>query len=331
MRVVLRTEGSHTLGMGDVWGSIGLADEFTRRRDEALFIVSGGPEAASAIKEKGYSLRTAACFDAEREVLRDFRPDVIVVNKLNNQPEYVRALRDLAGLIVTFDDAGEGARYADLTINAFFGLEGAVADQQYIPLKSEFRELRQQDKTIRDQLQELLVTQGGSDTYGFTPTIIRALDGMTCRPQCTVVIGPAFRHHAELKEAVTASTLNLALLQNPGNMSELMWDADLAITAGGLTMFELACVGTPSLVIGGECWDEQTAAPLNSAGALKYLGFGGDIEYARVPEEVDALAANAGERKRMSRLAQQLVDGRGCERAVTLVRERALQLGKAGR
>lgn len=312
--------------MGDVWGSIALADECRKHSDEILFVISEGDEANAAIRGRGYQLQTAESVLAEQNVLRAFRPDVILVNKLNNDPAHIKALKELADLVVTVDDAGDGARWADLKFNVLYHVPGALTDPQYITLRDEFKAMHGREKAIRPQVQELLILQGGSDTHGFTPRIIQALEQMALRPHCTVVVGPAFTHHAELKAAVDAFSLNLSIVKNAGNMAELMWKADLAITAAGLTMFELACMGTPNLVVCAEPFEVETAARLHKAGAVINLGFGGDLDYTRVSKTVNALAADAATRRRMSDYGKQLVDGRGCERIVKLVRERAKEL-----
>ena len=325
MRIVFRTEGNHRQGMGDLMGCLALADECAKHSDDILFVISGGDEAVVTITEKGYRFCSAASFGAERRILSEFHPDVILVNKLNNDPAYVKSVKELADLVVTMDDAGEGARHADLRVNPLYHVPEAVTDPQYIALRSEFLESHRQAKIIRSEVRELLVTQGGSDTYGFTPRIIRALEKMACRSHCIVVIGPAFRHHAELQQAMGASKLNLTVVRDARNMAELMRNADLAITAGGLTMFELACVGTPSLVVCAEPFEVETADRLEEAGAVLNLGFGGSLDYTRLPASVDALAEDAEMRSAMSRCGKQLVDGKGCERIVRLIRERVLE------
>ena len=73
-------------------------------------------------------------------------------------------------------------------------------------------------------------------------------------------------------------------------MADLMTAADLAITAGGLTLFELACVGTPALVVCAERWGVETAERLAREGAAMHLGFGGDLDYGTVPRAVDLLS-----------------------------------------
>ncbi len=92
-------------------------------------------------------------------------------------------------------------------------------------------------------------------------------------------------------------------------------------------MFEMACVGTPSLVVCGEPFEVETATRLEKAGAVMNLGFGGELDYAQVPVALEALAANTDKRRRMSLRGRQLIDGRGCERVVGMIRERVEALG----
>ena len=323
MRVVFRTEGNHRVGMGDVWRSIALADEFSGQSDEVRFILSGGEEEVATVGDSGHRYDTVDSLAAEHGVLEAFQPAVIIVNKLNNAPEYIKSLRQFPGLVVTLDDAGEGAQYSELRINVIFPIPGSITDPKYVPLRNEFPEIHGKLKVISEDPHELLITQGGSDTYGFTHMIVRALGQMAWRPHCTVVVGPAFRHQVELEQAVADSSLNLTVIQNARNMSEVMWNADLAITAGGITMYELACTGTPSLVIGAERWDLDTAAWLELEEAVIFLGFGGDIDYRIVPEAVNSLAVDVDKRQQMSDRCKRLVDGRGSIRTVELIREHA--------
>lgn len=327
MRVVFRTDASHQQGMGDLWISIALAEECIKGHDEVVFLVSGGEEAIQTLEEKGLRHAVARSLTEERTLLQDVRPDVVMVNKLKNPPEYIGLLKQYAALVVTLDDAGEGGRQADLNLNILYRGGGEMLDLHYLPLRAEFRKLHAQARATTETADELLITQGGSDTYGFTPKIVRALEACTHRPHCTVVVGPTFGHHHDLDEAVGTSALNLTVVRNARNMAELMWKADLAITAGGITMVELACVGTPSLAICGDWFEVETAARLAEAGAVRNLGFGGVLDYSALPRLVDEVAGDRVLREGMSAKGRMLVDGRGCGRILNRVKERFAALG----
>jgi spore coat polysaccharide biosynthesis predicted glycosyltransferase SpsG len=164
------------------------------------------------------------------------------------------------------------------------------------------------------------VTQGGSDTHGLTPKIVRALDGIAEDPAMTIVVGPAYRHHVELEAALRDHRLHVDVRRNVADMTPLMLDADLAITAGGITMLELACVGTPMIAVCGDWFEEETAARVAAAGAALNLGFGGAVTEDDISRAVDVLAADADRRSRMSEAGKRLVDGRGAARLAALVR-----------
>src|SRR5436190_1233702 len=103
VRVAFRTEGNHKQGMGDVFGSIALAEQF--RNDETLFIISGGT-AAEVLEVRGYRFKIVSSFHSELATLAAFDPDIIVINKLDNEIEYVSGLKQhLRALIVTVDDS----------------------------------------------------------------------------------------------------------------------------------------------------------------------------------------------------------------------------------
>src|ERR1041385_5794409 len=167
MRIVFRTEGNHQQGMGDVWGSIALADAFDRASNVVHFVISGGAEAAEVIAERSYALTIVPTFADEMGFLSDFRPDIVIVNKLNSDPRYVAALKDGTAFVVTVDDSGDGARYADLNINVLYPIPGCVTGPQFITLREEFQREHENQRLLAQTVRRLLVMQGGADTYGF--------------------------------------------------------------------------------------------------------------------------------------------------------------------
>ena len=310
--------------MGDVWSSLALAEACAGRGDEVKFVVSGGEEATiETIRKQGYPVRVAPTLAEQAECLRRLAPHVVVVNKLNSRVEEIRALKRHAAFVVTLDDVGEAAAVADLRINVLYHTADSVTDPRYVCLRSEFRLLHEMSKVVNEDLTEIVVSQGGSDTLGFTPMIVRALARTRCRPHVTVILGPTFRHYSALDGAIKDTGLVPTILRAPPNMAELLWRADLAITAGGLTCFEAACVGVPALVIAGEPFELETASRLAHAGAVVNLGFGGEISPDELASTVDAIAADTELRRCLSERGKAFVDGAGSNRVTELIHERA--------
>ena len=95
-------------------------------------------------------------------------------------------------------------------------------------------------------------------------------------------------------------------------MSGILKNYDLAITAGGMTLLELACVGIPSLIICGERFEIETAKLLEKYGFGKNLGFGKNVSTKKLNSEISAIINDFNTRKSMKLCGQKLIDGNGC-------------------
>jgi UDP-2,4-diacetamido-2,4,6-trideoxy-beta-L-altropyranose hydrolase len=321
MRVAFRTEGNHKQGMGDVWGSIAMAEALNAAATEILFIVSEEKEGAEVIRRHGYRCESAGSADIPG-LLRSSAPDVVVFNKLRNSVEEVSVARQNSALTLTIDDDSDASRSADLNINPLYPIPGAVCGPGYVPLRDEFQDAWTQERSHGSSAERILISMGGSDTYGFTPDVVKAVARVRPELRMGVVLGPAFSHQSEFDAATDDIGSDINVIRDASNMAELMLDADMAITAGGLTMFEACCVGTPLIVVCGERFEVATADEMASGGAAVNLGFGGDLAPERLTETVASLAADQDRRREMGERARQMVDGRGATRIAELIRER---------
>ena len=101
-------------------------------------------------------------------------------------------------------------------------------------------------------VKKIIVLQGGSDTYCFTPKIIDSFNLIKKDLEISVIIGESFNCWKKLEQSISKSNKKINVLHNVKNLSKILKKYDLAITAGGMTSLELACVGIPSIIICGE-------------------------------------------------------------------------------
>lgn len=323
--ILFRTDGSHAQGMGDVCGSLALAHAFRSSGIDVLFLINGDAEAMALIREDGFHLEIVDAGEGadtrELALIQQYRPDAIVVNRLNNPAGYLQSLKTLSRMLVVLDDNGPEARVADVNINVLYHLDGAVSDPRYIALREEFQHYHRQERAIPEVISSILVTQGGSDTYGFTPMIVTALKSIPGNFLVTVVTGWAFRHFAHL-EAALQGDQRFRVVHGTKDMAGLMTTSDLAITGGGNTMFELACVGTPAIVVCAEEFEVETARRLAAEAAVINLGFGGRLGTDTLARAARDLMDAPQMRRHMSTRGKELVDGQGSQRIAQLVREK---------
>lgn len=122
---------------------------------------------------------------------------------------------------------------------------------KHVILKAEFEALYTQckHKNIQDY-KSVLLTFGGADLHNLTFRIFKILNkNIQQTLEIDIVIGALYQKDEELKKEIEKSHHVVNLWKNTPKMPELMSKADFAITAGGLTAWELACCKTVNLVI----------------------------------------------------------------------------------
>jgi spore coat polysaccharide biosynthesis predicted glycosyltransferase SpsG len=270
----LCVEASHARGMGHLFRAFALAEALEGEGGRALFYVNDDPDAQRALKERGRSWKTvplgntALRWEAER--IRTDGVRVWINDRLETSAVHAQRVLDAGARLATLNDSGTGAPLADLHVAAI-ALDEAAKPQgrrvltglQYLVLDPAIGRLRK----ARRELRSLVVSMGGSDTYGLTVDVVRQLRARK-RP-ATVVVGPGFAHEAELTRVLDPS---FTVKRFPESLTEEFSLHDLAITAGGVTPFEANAAGLPCIVIGAEVWEERAGALLAGLGGCVYAG-----------------------------------------------------------
>ncbi len=322
-KILIRTRGNHQQGMGDLVGSEALGRAFRSQGMEVAVLAEQDPEATNYLKKAGLAHFQATHTAQDCRIVREWSPDCLVVNMLRSDLEYLKILRPLVQFLVTVDDDGPAATLADLCINPLYPVPGALSSPDFIPLKSEFQELHRQTRTWRPQVENILVTLGGADTYGFSPLVVRAISSIPEEISLKVIVGPAFRHEAEMQAALEGlAGRSLEMERDVAEMGRYMAEADQAICSGGLTLFEMACTGTPAIVVCGEIFEVATASRLAARGFGVNLGFGADCTEGAISRAVNDLVNDGAKRAAMGRRGRELVDGRGAQRSMEAICEK---------
>jgi spore coat polysaccharide biosynthesis predicted glycosyltransferase SpsG len=186
----------------------------------------------------------------------------------------------------------------------------------YFPLDEEFLKYKPQKKDKRRF--NVLVTMGGSDPNGITLKVVQAFQDLK-NIDITVVVGPSFKYKKELENLSKSLSTNFKIEDSKSNMPELMANADLAITAFGITLYELAFMGVPSLVITNFESDERDAKALERLSVCINLGFYRDLSNDYITSAIGRLIEDKTALRTMSENGKRLLDGKGSERVAELL------------
>jgi spore coat polysaccharide biosynthesis predicted glycosyltransferase SpsG/CMP-N-acetylneuraminic acid synthetase len=343
-RVLFRVDGGRELGMGHVYRSLAIAEALkaSSRADVAFLIKAEHGEAIVTISSAGHAVRAAG--DARPETLldhvRDFAPE-IVINDLHSpgrEAAYLRALSHLGAttvnLVDTPQDLEATEHYEQVIVSVMHEAretpEGFYSGPKYAILREHFHG---RAKELRERPGMVLLTFGGSDPQELTVRAARALRGLDPRVEVVAVAGPAFSCRPAFDELQAALERRVPLINEAGgHIADLMLEADVVVCSGGMSVYEIAALGTPGIVLGQNMREDARMRAFAAHGTIEYLGLGPDVEEETLFAATRALLEDFPRRRAMSEKGRALVDGLGATRAAEAVlrggRRAALASGK---
>jgi len=332
-RILFRADGSAALGMGHVYRSLAIADALrdVSQADVAFLMCADHGEGVIAVSRHGYPVRVAK--DARLETLlehvRDFSPAILINDLPRLDAAYVRALSHVGAttvnLVDTLDDLERTEHYAQVIVSVMGEdretPEGFYAGPEYAILRSHFHGKR---KEVRSEPRLVLLTFGGSDPQGLTLKAAQALTGLPPAVEVVAVAGPAFSYRREFEDLQGRLPRKVPMINEAGgHIADLMLEADVVVCSGGMSVYEIAALGTPGIVLGQNAREDRRMREFAHHGTLEYLGLGTEVDEASLQGAVRSLLEDVARRRAMSDRAHALVDGLGAARAAGLVLESA--------
>jgi UDP-2,4-diacetamido-2,4,6-trideoxy-beta-L-altropyranose hydrolase len=194
----------------------------------------------------------------------------------------------------------------------------------YMVLEPAFALLHQRPRRLADRVSSVVVNLGGGHSGG---AFLKALRGLRHWGKAIEVIG--VRGFTEWgQEEIARKSWEPMCFRWAGRhepVSKLVFRADLALTAGGISAFEALCAGTPLMVLSHDELQLRTAQALARSGACLDLGLTRSVNPAQLSRILLSIDANFPLRERLSARGRQIVDGRGAERVSGLVRQLLLE------
>jgi hypothetical protein len=113
---------------------------------------------------------------------------------------------------------------------------------------------------------------------------------------------------------------HVSILRNPADLRDRMVSADLAISASGQTLYELARCGTPTIAFCSGPDQIHNLTALAKANVVWNAGNAANSHWARdICAAITALMGDAARRAVMAKAGQALIDGLGVERLVSAI------------
>ncbi|HXX03627.1 MAG TPA: UDP-2,4-diacetamido-2,4,6-trideoxy-beta-L-altropyranose hydrolase [Xanthobacteraceae bacterium] len=329
---VIRCDATPTIGAGHAARCQALAEALTESGWHVTFATRELSAAVSPhIMSNFATCKLAGAPSAEPDALKQHLAggaDLLVVDHYARDIAFERRCRGWARQILAIDDRTGRRHDCDLLVDAAASggaaYTGRVPDHARILFGPEYALLRRAIFAHRaaamrrrdgGPARAILLSFGATDPGNATSLALDALDRLAGTISITVALSSQAPHLGEVRRRLRGR----ARLALDADMCELMVNSDLAIGAAGVSAYERAALGLPSIIVTLADNQRGVAASLVQSGAALDGGTL-DGEFAvRLSAQVKRLIADADQRRRMAQAAYALIDGRGAGRVLLAI------------
>ncbi len=303
-KILFRADGYVKLGMGHIYNCITLA--YALIGHEILFVTREDCDLGlKKIKESLFPYKTIKADEDLLSIISEYKPDIFVNDCLNTESEYIQKLKERVPRVITIEDLGSGAYSADAVINALYDspeneTSRFYSGYKYVCLRDEF--LLAQPKDFSEKVKNIVILFGGTDPSNLNEKTYKAVLGLHEKyPDITFNFITGIGYEADRHGVVSNPEKNIFVYPNVPAVTKYTGQADMAITSQGRTIYELAVLGIPSIVI-----SQNQRETLHRFASMKHgflnLGLGGTVDSSSIANTISWLVDTPNIRKNMHNL-----------------------------
>ena len=326
--ICIRADMNEKIATGHVMRCLSVADALRSRGAEVMFVCAD-EDPVLLLKERGFEAHVLGTdwqdMNSELPVLKSFLAHVnaklLLIDSYQVNVDYFSDLRKVIKTAY-IDDLNDESYDPDMIISyGIYADEGVIRNMYpestcltgplYAPLNIAYEQC--EPKMIKEKAENILILSGGSDPVGAIKKLLAKCTALDFK-DIHVIMG---RYHKDREELIStyASDDRVRIDEPVPGLKEHICKADIVLTAGGSTMYEICACGTPA--VSYSLADNQNG---NVHGFEKegLIPFAGSIEDPRMPGRAAGLIAklidDKKKRESISVKMQNRVDGKGAER-----------------
>ncbi|TFG15980.1 MAG: hypothetical protein EU535_00030 [Promethearchaeota archaeon] len=333
---LIRADGSNKIGLGHLTRQIDIAHELKKMNYEVVFLTKNYPEGILILKENHLKIIELKYLgqnlpDSMNEIdiiLKDYKRkfDLIMVDLpkdfdnqtyLNNLKKYCKKLYVLSDepnpffidvdAVFAISENQELYDYSNITTKYYAGLK-------YFPLNNKFETVPK--KKIKKKVGKILITFGGSDPNNISGKIMKILKEINLNMPIILVLGAGFSNDY-YKSIIQNKLNNIEIKINIKNMIDYLINTDLCICSAGNTLIEALTCGAPCIVLPQTELENERAKALEQKQLIINMGL--EFTNKRLITEINNQLIDYSSRKKLSRNAQNYLDGKGIKRIVNII------------
>lgn len=258
MKLFIITEGSENSGLGHLYRVKSFAAK-CQKEETAIFriypFISNDLLPIFIDFQKSVLPRTSD--DELIQQILNFQPDFILFDLLQIDDNLFDRIKDNRIKTVSLSPIFNKLEYVDFLFTrgtleypkgpkVFSGLEYVIIGNHVKRISEEVYKAN-----LKEEFLPIAVTLGGTDAPNKTMKVLQSLVKYSKRLQIWVLLGEGYRHsYTKLVNIIKENPLHeIILARTNQSMWNILKNTTLAITAGGITAFEAAAAGLPTINI----------------------------------------------------------------------------------
>ena len=322
----IRVEMGGNIGSGHFFRCLALGEELKKTGKNIVFLTSNEEKFNDHNKGKNFHILLKGKTEKKKiieckKVMN--RIGCLIIDLPDNEEKYGKEFEKEN--IVIINDTGKKKIFSKILINGsivkkFHKYEiknkstKLFLGSKYMIIRKEFAKIRKDVKIEKKSIKNVLIIFGGNDEKNMTIKILKFL--LEKNLNITIVLGPTNNKKQSISNIIK-NKINIKTIINPKKIAKLFSKQDLIISSTGITIYELACLGIPTIMI------PINSAQKQSAKIMEEKGFGKMIDSEKLNlkklEQIYLKFDNLNYRKKMFKSGRRIIDGKGVERIANIM------------
>ena len=319
IKIVVLTEGGKNIGFGHITRCLAICQAFEYRGINPEFVINGDDIVDTLLRGRKY--RVFNWLKDKNKLFQIIKgSSIVIVDSYLADERFYKKVSHAVEIPVYIDDNKRIDYPKGIVVNGtiyakeldYPKKEGItyLLGSQYIPIRREFWDVC--EKEIKSDVESVIVTFGGDDARDMTPRILKFLNEEYPDLMKKVIIGKSFSSR-NIKKIETLKCKKVSLIYRPDaeKMKKAMLESDIAITAGGQTLYELARIGVPTVGISIAENQLRNVEGWRRIGFLEYIGWHNDRNLIEKLRNSMNYLDDKKLRKNKSEIGRKCINGKG--------------------
>ncbi len=323
MKVSIITEGFQNTGYGHITRCLSLYQAFEERNIFPTLYING--DETSKLYAPNSQLKIIDWIKYPTKLAGEIKnSDILIIDSYIGGIDHYKNFSMLSKISLFIDDNLRIEYPNGIILNGTINAETLpykkepgkeyLLGAQYIPIRKEFWNLQQ--RKINRDISSILITYGGQDVKDLTLPTLKTIEEIFPDVKINVVLG----NNKNVRDKIS-KTENVTVWHSieAEQMLGLMLNSDIAITAAGQTLYELAVTGTPTIAVAVADNQRNNILGWKKCGFLINPIFHNDINlHRKIIEQINTLHS-VQVRKKLSYAGEKNVNGQGARSTIALL------------